>query len=594
MTRKTKLRAGKLKIPCVITDTGGRLEFQFNYCPALMAEIKAMEGAKWHGFDDYNPRKIWSVKKSTRNLFQLAYLEGQSNPFERYDRPLREFTPKRPTLFFHQCGIAQHVLTRHYCEIAAEMGTGKTLALIEVMEQSGCSDWWWVAPKTALRSVELEFRKWGATILPRFLTYENLVKILKNWEPSDPPPEAVVFDEASRAKSPNAQRSQAALHLANAIREKHGENGYVVLMSGSPAPKSPLDWWMQCEIACPGYLKEGDIHKFRQRLAITAKHSSVTGGQFQKIVTWRDNVSKCDICGELSPHSNHNMALPDRHQYQPSQNEIEQLYKRMQGLVYVLLKKDCLDLPEKQYRTITCQPHLDIVRAAKLIATTSPTAIQALTLMRELSDGFQYREVTVGKKACCDGVKGRECGICFGKGEIHEKVRQTVEVPCPKDEVLGDLLDDHEDFGRIVIYAGFTGSIDRICRIVQKNGWEYIRVDGRGWQNTLALTDPLLMLETFQNDSDIRRIAFIGHPGSAGMGITLTASPSVVYFSNDFNAESRIQSEDRIHRPGCRGANIIDIVHLPTDLTVIENLKKKRVLQGMTMGEIDQALLRAA
>ncbi len=72
------------------------------------------------------------------------------------------------------------------------------------------------------------------------------------------------------------------------------------------------------------------------------------------------------------------------------------------------------------------------------------------------------------------------------------------------------------------------------------------------------------MLEEFQNkDSEYDHICFIGHPGSAGMGITLTAASMIVYYSNDFNAESRIQSEDRIHRMGMdenRGATIVDLV----------------------------------
>jgi hypothetical protein len=70
----------------------------------------------------------------------------------------------------------------------------------------------------------------------------------------------------------------------------------------------------------------------------------------------------------------------------------------------------------------------------------------------------------------------------------------------------------------------------------------------------------------------------------------LTASDTIVYYSNDFNAESRIQSEDRIHRPGSRGANIVDFLHLPIDQLVLDNLKKKRDLQKMTMNDFDKAI----
>jgi hypothetical protein len=53
-----------------------------------------------------------------------------------------------------------------------------------------------------------------------------------------------------------------------------------------------------------------------------------------------------------------------------------------------------------------------------------------------------------------------------------------------------------------------------------------------------------------------------------------------------------MQAEDRIHRIGMdknRGALIIDLIHLPTDQLVLDNLKKKKALQSMTMGELEAA-----
>jgi hypothetical protein len=39
--------------------------------------------------------------------------------------------------------------------------------------------------------------------------------------------------------------------------------------------------------------------------------------------------------------------------------------------------------------------------------------------------------------------------------------------------------------GRIVVFAGFTASIDRVCEIVGNEGWLPIRVDGRGWHSII-------------------------------------------------------------------------------------------------------------
>ena len=565
----------KLKGITVELEIKKKLYLKFRYNKILLNEIKSMDGARWH------PEiKKWSIKDSCRNWFQLDYLAGK-DPYRQYDLELTNYNPKRQ-LYKHQVEMVRHALTRHFCIFACEMGTGKTLSAIEVMEASGLKNWLWVGPKSALRAVQYEMIKWGSKVTPKYSTYASLKKLIENWE--GPAPEGIVFDESSKLKTPSSQRSQAALYISECTREEH-PNGYVILMSGSPAPKSPVDWWHQCEVACPGFLKSGNIHKEKNRLGLVVQKESISGGVYPELKCWRDNPDKCDICGVLK--EDHVFVF--EHSFKKSKNEVSFLYQRMQGLVLIKMKKDCLDLPEKQYRTIKVKPTELTLRACKLIKAKSPTTIQALTLLRELSDGFQYKDIQGDSKICelCHGTKQvnipklMTCPHCKGVGTVFGVKRITKQVACPKEDVIIDLLEQHEDIGRIVIYAGFTGSIDRVVGICQKQGWATIRVDGRGWSCTLV-GDPLKL---FQNGEG--KIAFVGHPGSAGMGLTLTASPTIVYYSNDFNAESRIQSEDRIHRPGCRGANIIDIVHLETDQLILDNLKKKRDLQSLTLGEIN-------
>ncbi len=639
-TWKEKLLAGPVRIPVTIISYKGRLEFQFPYNKALMEEIKVMEGAKYHGYDP-NPRKVWTVADSQRNRFQLEYLAGR-NPYAWWDQPLKEFTPSRPCMYKHQRMMAATGLTYHYVEWGAEMGTGKTLAAIEVMEQSGFPDWFYIAPKTALAGVRLDFEKWKAKVKPVFMTYEHFVKVMEGWQKGVLPSHGVIFDEFSRAKNHTTQRAQACQHLADAIRDTWGKRGFAIGMSGSPAPKSPADWWSQCEILCPGYLREGRIDKFKQRLALIQMKESLAGGMYPQLVTWWDDENKCKHCGRLQNHPLHqeiNMTEPGYHPFAKSVNEVAFLYKRMAGLVHVWFKKDCLDLPEKQYRLVMCPPQRETLNAMRAITAKSPSAVKTLTLLRELSDGFQYKEVPTGGKEVCPACEGKRtgesnvyigpdysedelaqvgattseqhpdnvnhpeywklmemaCTYCDGSGSVDSYHRITEEVDTPKEPALKDLLDEHEEVGRLVIYGGFTGSVERICSICKKAGWNVIRVDGRGWDSDIAkggslVMDSMELLKIFQSkDEEFPRIAFVGQPGAAGMGITLTASPSIVYWSNDFNAESRIQSEDRIHRPGMdinRGATIIDLIHLPSDMLVLNNLKAKRDLQSLTMGQM--------
>lgn len=648
-----KLLAGTKMIQVTITKEGDRLYFKFGFNKPLMAYLKTMDGARYHGYDDVNPRKIWSITDNLRNHFQLDFLahpgkDDPLNPFHWYDRPLIDFVPRRECMYIHQRDMCANGLTYHYWICGAEMGTGKTLSAIEIMEQSKAFDWWYIAPKSALVAVQADFRKWKASVTPKFMTYESLKRELDNWPADKKPPQGVIFDESSRCKNKTAQRTQAAQHLADAIRTEWGYNGFVIEMTGTPAPKSPVDWWSQCEIACPGFLREGHPEKLKHRLGIVvSKQTFEGGGQYPSLASWRDDEKKCDICGLLEDAETH--GEPDTvdvfgngtttcHKFVPSVNEIAKLYRRMKGLVKVYFKKDCLSLPDKIYREIECKPTRSILNAARAIKAKSPSTIVAMTLLRELSDGFQYVQTPEGEDLCpnCKGTKTEKvlitpdgyqpspeefetghyvshgadgerilgeklvyheeehpCNACSGVGSVVHYVRVPEQVPCPKEQVLLDLLDEHDDVGRLVVYGGFTGTLDRLALVAKKAKWNYIRVDGRGWFSDIP-GKPRDLYERFQTGQATHpRVVFVAHPGSAGMGLTLTASPSIVYYSNDFNAESRIQSEDRIHRPGMdlnRGATIIDIFHLPTDRLVWANLKKKRELQAMSMGEVQVAL----
>lgn len=667
------------KKPVAFKRKGDRLWFlKLPFSKGLIDEIKtSFSGYRWHGYESPSVKQ-WSVKHCQHNWFQIMFLAGQ-NPYKLYDDPLLPYTviDENPQtglrryrfnmsdgrihdtrwLYAHQAELVSQVLTRHFTILAAEMGSGKTLSAIEAMEASGETDWMWAGPRSALASVELEFKKWKSFIQPTFVTYSGLEKHNEFWESGRDVYKGLILDESSRAKNVVAKRTIAAQYIADCVRLEHGFDGYVVEMSGSPAPKSPVDWYSQCEIAMPGFLKEGHVNKLKDRLAVVHQRESATGGVYPHLVTWLDDDTKCSICGERADHDYHDdvyatercMEDSSYHIFKQSKNEVSNLYKRMKGLVNVKFKRDCLDLPEKIYKRIQLEPAKQTLRAAKLLAKTCTSTIKALTFLRQLSDGFQYTESEVGRETCgiCKGTRtviqpnyyGPEktvsylrsidslpswydgfemadstvlndviidpsehpdlfkyeevaCPHCHGKGEVIRYERSTDNFKSPKIDALLEILDEHEDVGRLVVFAGFTGSIDIVCDTVKKAGWEVIRVDGRGWHSTIPGNAPAL-LEAFQGEQEKHpKVVFVGQPGAAGLGLTLTASPTILFYSNDFNSESRLQAEDRIHRPGMnktRGATIIDLIHLPSDEYVLENLKKKKDLQSLTLGDLKEA-----
>jgi hypothetical protein len=95
---------------------------------------------------------------------------------------------------------------------------------------------------------------------------------------------------------------------------------------------------------------------------------------------------------------------------------------------------------------------------------------------------------------------------------------------------------------------------------------------------------PIEMLRAFQNKGK-GKLAFVGHPASAGMGLTLTASPTIIWYSLPFSGEDFQQMCNRIDRPGSIGNNMRYYLHLPTDYLVLHNLRGKLGLQAITMGD---------
>lgn len=600
-----KLKAGGVLVPTEITDNGDNWELAFRYNRSLLEEVKNLEGARW------NPsRKTWSAKRSSRNKFALGYLMGKP-VFAPYDLELPVIQTNRPMPCGHkphygpcpECGCAfclrkhqpvmlSHAITRRRSIIAGKPGTGKTLVAIEFLEKTHDSDLpWYVAPDAGLQAVYEQMDTWKAQVRPRYLTYDGLKRVLATWKDGEAPPRRVIFDESSRLKGHKTQRSEAALYLSQQMESYWQGREYVLLMTGTPDPNEPVDWWMQCEVARPGYLKEPSWYAERKRLAVIEERQGLAG-YYPHLLQWRDG-SACKKCEEKAqieaaqraelgildtdpgkqallesimleqheaencPHCKGTGRVPD---------EIVLLSKRLDGLVLRVDKPD--DLPEKQYRIIQCETPPDLIRAAEMIAMTSQNGLDAMNRLRQLSDGFLYDENHEPKYA----------------GSAKEKV-------------LRNLLDEYSDQGRIVIYAAYTASINRIKIICEEEGWLVWKYDGKSLE-TWDGRDFQAAYKAFQDRKGFApKVAYVAHPKKGAMALTLTAAVCAVFYSNDFEGESREQGEDRIHRIGMDlnlGATIIDIQNLGTDGYTRERLMTKRGMSGLTISQVRTALGMAA
>ena len=79
----------------------------------------------------------------------------------------------------------------------------------------------------------------------------------------------------------------------------------------------------------------------------------------------------------------------------------------------------------------------------------------------------------------------------------------------------------------------------------------------------------------------------VGTPSTGGYGITLTAANTVIYYSNGYDLEERLQSEDRAHRIGQKkNVTYIDIIAEKTvDEKIQKSLRKKINIASEVLGE---------
>jgi hypothetical protein len=95
----------------------------------------------------------------------------------------------------------------------------------------------------------------------------------------------------------------------------------------------------------------------------------------------------------------------------------------------------------------------------------------------------------------------------------------------------------------------------------------------------------------FMEDENVR--CFLANPQSAGTGTDglQRVCTQALYYSNSFNALDRWQSEDRIDRRGMiGGSKYTDLIAKTSiDRYILRNLKKKKGLSAMTLGDVLEA-----
>lgn len=114
--------------------------------------------------------------------------------------------------------------------------------------------------------------------------------------------------------------------------------------------------------------------------------------------------------------------------------------------------------------------------------------------------------------------------------------------PTHKLDALSDIIDTAmaED-KKIVIMARFVPELDDIQELLEKKKIGYAVVRG-------GVKDRDDEIHRFQYDDKCR--VFVGQIAAAGLGITLTAASTMVFYSLDYSMSNFEQAKARIHRAG--------------------------------------------
>ena len=149
---------------------------------------------------------------------------------------------------------------------------------------------------------------------------------------------------------------------------------------------------------------------------------------------------------------------------------------------------------------------------------------------------------------------------------------------------LKELLDICEEVqGKAIIWATYTYDIQQIANALRDRfGPEAVAT----YYGETPQEERQEIVERYQDLKDPLRF-FVWQPRTGGYGITLTAASTVIYYSNSYDLEIRLQSEDRAHRIGqTNKVTYVDIIAPETiDEKILQALREKINLAQQVLGE---------
>lgn len=358
-----------------------------------------------------------------------------------------------------------------------------------------------------------------------------------------------VCDESQRIKTPGAKRTQS-------IARSGVRAPYRRILTGTPVTNTPFDIYSQYRFLEWDYWKDrgfASYEAFKTHFAIwqtmintgdrwkPAEECSTEEienklGRFERPVCFRDMKLLAQLVGEVSTR---------------------------------VTKEDVLDLPPKLYT----KRYFDLEgEQARLYKGLKDELVAFLESGEMLTAPLKIVQLLRLQQIACGYIPSDD-------GEILHRFDKN-----PRIELLKDTLKDVE--GSAIIFARFREDIDQIIEMIQGmakkkdfSDWAAVRYDGK------TEADERLEAKRLFQDGSVR--FFVGNPAAAGTGLTLHRAATVIYYSNSFNLEHRLQSEDRAHRIGQEHpVRYIDLIASGTvDAKIVAALRAKLNIASEITGD---------
>lgn len=208
-----------------------------------------------------------------------------------------------------------------------------------------------------------------------------------------------------------------------------------------------------------------------------------------------------------------------------------ELKEKIHSIAFRATKSECLDLPETQ----------EITRFVEL----DPAAMNTYKkLVRDSFAELSKGEITVTNVLTKILRLSQLTGGFLGNDDGSAVIKVSTAKLEALEDIIESVLESAEDSGgskKVVVIAKFIAEIKAICKLLEKKKIRFSLISGE-------VKNRAEEIEKFQNDPEVK--VFVGQIATAGLGITLTAASTMVFYSLDYSMSNFQQAKGRIHRVG--------------------------------------------